>query len=167
MLFTGQSEHAIDGKQRLAIPAKYRNQWDPVRDGGAWVCIPWPTGLLRLYTESTFAALARQSEMSLTPDEDLAELQATLFGLAERLEMDTAGRITIPAHHRKLTGLSDEVTVVGAGDRLEIRPRQTWSDTTPDRFQALPDLARRVEARRRGLTQTPPAAFPATPGRTD
>ena len=58
MLFTGYSEHSIDSKLRLAIPAKYRNQWDSVRDGNAWFCIPWPSGLLRLYTESQFNRLA-------------------------------------------------------------------------------------------------------------
>lgn len=148
MLFTGQSEHTIDAKQRLAIPAKYRNQWDAARDGGAWVCIPWPTGHLRLYTESTFAALAQQGEASLTPDEDLAELQTTLFGLAERLEMDSAGRVIIPQQHMKLTGLSGEVSIVGAGDRLEVRSRGDWTSTTTDRFQALPKLVQRIQQRR-------------------
>lgn len=150
MLFTGQSDHTIDGKQRLAIPAKHRNQWDPVRDGSAWICIPWPTGHLRLYTEATFTSLAKQGEMTLTPDEDLAELQATLFGLAERLEMDSAGRIIIPPQQKKLAGLGDEVTIVGAGDRLEVRAREHWASTTPERFAALPDLVRRIEARKRG-----------------
>lgn len=150
MLFTGQSEHTIDAKQRLAIPAKYRNQWDPVRDGGAWVCIPWPTGHLRLFTESTFSAFARQKEPTLTPDEDTAELQTTIFGLAERLEMDSAGRINIPHQHLKLTGLEagSEVAVVGAGDRLEVRPRGTWTQTTPERFNALPKLIERIAQRR-------------------
>ena len=148
MLFTGQSEHSIDAKQRLAIPAKYRNQWDAARDGGAWVCIPWPTGHLRLYTESTFAALARQGEMSLTPDEDLAELQTTLFGLAERLEMDSAGRVIIPQQHLKLAGIGAEVSVVGAGDRLEVRNRGQWTAAAASRFEALPKLVERIQQRK-------------------
>mgnify|MGYP000998081643 CR=1 FL=1 len=90
MLFTGHSEHSIDSKLRLAVPARYRNLWDPARDGGAWVCIPWPTGHLRLYTEATFSRMAEQGEMSLTPDETTAELETSLYGLAERLEMDSA-----------------------------------------------------------------------------
>lgn len=149
MLCTGQSEHTIDSKQRLAIPAKYRNQWDAARDGGAWFCIPWPTGHLRLYTETTFTNLARQGEMSLTPDEDLAELQSTLFGLAERLEMDSAGRVNIPQQHLKLAGIGSEVTVVGAGDRLEVRNRSAWTDGTLERFNALPKLIERTKSKKR------------------
>ncbi len=42
MHFTGYSEHTIDAKQRLAIPAKYRAQWDDKRDGTAWYGVPWP-----------------------------------------------------------------------------------------------------------------------------
>ena len=47
MLFTGHSEHTIDAKLRLAIPAKYRNNLTPERDGLAWFCVPWPGGVLR------------------------------------------------------------------------------------------------------------------------
>lgn len=163
MLFTGQSEHSIDAKQRLAIPAKYRNQWDASRDGGAWICVPWPTGHLRLYTESTFASLARQTDMSLTPDEDLAELQTTIFGLAERLEMDSAGRVIIPQQHLKLTGLGSDVAIVGAGDRLEVRARGEWTGTTADRFKALPNLIERIQ-QRRAMGGLPPSRGSNGPG---
>lgn len=167
MLFTGQSEHAIDAKQRLAVPAKYRNQWDAARDGAAWVCIPWPTGHLRLYTESEFQRLARQGEMTLTPDEDVAELQTTLFGLAERLEMDSAGRIVIPPQHLKLARISGDVTIVGAGNRLEIRGRGEWTESTAARFEALPRLVERIEARKRatfGPTPRWPSGAPEGAG---
>ena len=94
MLFTGTSELQIDAKQRLAVPAKYRNQWDSSRDGGAWVCVPWPTGrLLRLYTEGAFVRLSEQLASSIAPTEAQADFDASFYGYAERLEVDTAGRI--------------------------------------------------------------------------
>ncbi|MCW5764492.1 MAG: hypothetical protein KIT68_00785 [Phycisphaeraceae bacterium] len=150
VLFTGYSEHQIDPKQRLAIPAKYRNQWDPSRDGGAWYCVPWPDGHLRLYTESTFTELARRGETSLTPGQLEAELESTLFGFAERLEMDSAGRIALPKRHLELTGLKSDVVVVGARVRLEVRDRAAWQKQSEDRFKQLPGLIAQIEAYRRG-----------------
>jgi MraZ protein len=148
VLFTGSSNHIIDAKSRLAIPAKYRGQWDPVRDGAAWFCLPWPTGHLRLYTEGRFSALAQQQgHDSLVLDEDQAQLESDLFGFAERLEPDTAGRITLPKPLLDFVKLAPErdVVVVGARSRLEVHDRAAWEASAAKRFSALPDLIKRLQ----------------------
>lgn len=151
MLFTGHSEHTIDAKLRLAIPAKYRARLDESRDGSTWYSVPYPGGVIRLYTQARFEALAQEAPDSLTPGDDEAELEASLFGHAEQLEMDAAGRITLPKHHLDLAGLSSrDVVVVGARNRLEIRDRATWQAGAADRFARLPTLVARIEAKRTG-----------------
>lgn len=150
MLFTGHAELTIDAKQRLAIPSKYRSQWDTSRDGNAWFCVPWPDGSLRLYTEKRFESLAEQGQHSLTPGQDEAALEAELYGFAERIEMDSAGRITLPKSHLELAGLSSDVVVLGARNRLEVRDRGRWMQTRDERFAQLPALVARIEAKRAG-----------------
>jgi len=150
VLFTGNSDHTIDSKLRLAIPAKYRNQLDPQRDGLAWYCVPWPGGVLRLYTEKQFEALASRDATSLTPGEDEADLEAQLFGFAERLETDGQGRVGIPRLHLDLAKLhTTEVVIVGARNRLEVRDRGAWLAGQQERFAKLPSLVARVEANKR------------------
>ncbi|MCC6659345.1 MAG: hypothetical protein IT437_00525 [Phycisphaerales bacterium] len=149
MIFTGHSEHSIDAKLRLAIPAKYRAQWDTKRDGDAWYSVPYPDGVIRVYTASTFERVAANAPDSLTPDADEAELDAALFGQAERLEMDSAGRITLPRRHLDLAGLNTgEVVVVGARNRLEVRDRAKWQAGEQERFARLPALVARIEGKR-------------------
>lgn len=150
MLFTGFAELNIDAKGRLAIPAKYRAQWDPERDGTGWVCVPWPNRTIRVYPEQTFAQLADSAEQSLTPDEDAAELEATLFGLAELITPDSAGRIMLSKEHLRLTGLTGEVVVTGARNRLEISDRVAWRAAQQERFNSLPKLVERIDRRRGG-----------------
>lgn len=145
MLFIGSSEHTIDAKLRLAVPAKYRNHWVAERDGGAWICVPWSTGHLRLYTEADFSKLAESSPSTLTPDQATATLEADFFSLAERLEMDSAGRIQLPRQHVELTGLKSEVAVVGARNRLEIHDLEKWKATQKQRFEALPNLITQLQ----------------------
>lgn len=163
MLFTGHTEATIDAKQRLAIPAKYRAQWDGAKDGSAWMCIPWPGGMLRLFTETRFAELAEMRGQSLTPGADEADLDADLFGLAERLEMDAQGRVRLPIGHLDLSNLLRtpasggsivpvEVVVIGARNRLEVRERRGWMESQKERFARLPDLVARVEQSRRHET---------------
>lgn len=144
MLFTGHSLHSIDAKHRLSIPAKYRSQWDQTRDGSAWYCVPWPGGILRLYTEAAFQKMADAIEQSLMPAEDQAALDADVFSLAERLEMDSQGRIALPAMHLELTGLTGEVAVIGARNRLEVRDRTSWLESQNERFRRLPTLVERT-----------------------
>lgn len=147
MLFTGSSNLTIDAKSRLAIPAKYRAQWDAVRDGAAWFCLPWPTGHLRLYTEGRFNALAQQGKDSLTLNEDEAQLESDLFGFAERIEPDSAGRITLPKPLMDFVKLGPErdVVIVGARSRLEVHDRAAWEASAAQRFAALPDLIKRLQ----------------------
>lgn len=148
MVFTGEHEHTIDAKQRLAIPAEIRGRWRPEEDGAGWFAVPWRGGLIRLYTESDFHARALGRTLTLTPDEDEAELQATLFGLSARLEMDSAGRVRLPEEMLALVGLGTEVVLVGCGDRLEVRDRATWRKSKRARLEQIPELMARISARK-------------------
>src|SRR5690606_37635795 len=123
-------------------------QWSEDEHGSAFYAVPWPGNLIRLYTERHFRTLASSRSLTLTPDEDEAELQATLFGLSRRVEMDKAGRIRLHEDLLAMTGLSKEVVLIGAGDRLEIRDRAAWTATKNDRLNQLPELIRRINARK-------------------
>ena len=149
-MFTGEFEHTIDAKNRLAIPAPIRSAWRTEEEGAGWFAVPWRDGLIRLYTERDFHARAMSRQVTLTPDEDEAELQASLFGLSARLEMDSAGRVRLPEDMLKLVGLGPEVTLVGAGDRLEVRDRAAWRESRTQRMKQMPALMARISARQNG-----------------
>lgn len=146
MIFTGFAELTIDAKQRLAIPAKFRSLLDPARDGDAFYCIPWPGHGLMLFTQPMFRQFASQAEGTLTPGEDEQEFETSFFGLTERLELDSAGRITIPKLHLELTKLPSEVVVVGARYRLEVMDRAAWAAGMQGRFEKLAQRARNFRA---------------------
>ncbi len=140
MIFAGHYEHTIDSKGRLAIPAEVRAQWRAEEHGAAWFAVPVGDGVIRLYTETEFRSWAQSLRHGLTPRLAEAELNATLFGLSSRLEMDAAGRIRVPEEMLGLTGLGSEVALVGAGGWLEIRDRKAWRDSIRDRLRKLPGL---------------------------
>ena len=152
MPFTGQAEAIIDAKQRLAIPAKFRSRWSPETDGETWYCVPWPQdGVLRLYTERQFESmpLAQGVTSSLTPDQNLADLQVAIYGNAEQLNVDANNRIRLQAWQLELVAMPKEVMVIGAGDRLEIRSKEQWRREMQQRFN---DLRRLVDRRENGTS---------------
>ncbi|MFG0246441.1 MAG: division/cell wall cluster transcriptional repressor MraZ [Phycisphaerales bacterium JB052] len=151
MPFTGQAEATIDAKQRLAIPAKFRNRWSPEQDGQTWFCVPWPeTGALRLYTEKMHNDLftAGRRDPSLTPDEDQAELDVILHSVTEQVDVDSNNRIRLPAWQVEALKLPKEVVVLGAGDRLEIRARDEWQNEFNDRLSKMAQLSKTLSARK-------------------
>ena len=142
MTFSGSSEHTIDDKNRLSIASKFRAELPPsVR---AWYCVPWPTGELRLYPESTFLELSSQWEQSLAPTDEEAEMVSTLFEFAEKLEMDSGGRIRLPKKHIRLVGIGSAVAVTGANNRLVIRDLESWQAEEQNRFEKLRNLVART-----------------------
>lgn len=147
MLFTGHSEHTIDAKQRLAIPAKHRFWGDGV--GPAWFCMPLPHGPLRLYPESVFKILADQGGDSLTPEESVAEFESTFYAYTEKLELDSAHRIVLPKSHLQRAGIGSDIVLVGARKRLEVWDKAKWFASDEERFNRLPSLMARVEDRKR------------------
>ncbi|MHC4975390.1 MAG: division/cell wall cluster transcriptional repressor MraZ [Planctomycetota bacterium] len=148
MLFTGHYEHSIDAKGRLAIPADIRSRWSGERDGNSWFAVPWIGRIIRLYTETGFRTRASAYSASLTPDEDIAELNTTLFGLTRRLELDASGRVRLPDELLELAGLHSTVVLIGAGDWLEVRDRDEWKQSLSTRLGQLPELMKRVELKR-------------------
>lgn len=134
MIFTGYFEHAIDAKNRLAIPSKFRARLDRERDGSGFVIVPGqPADRLWLYTERHFERLAERADSDLIPDDAQLKYEQVFFPLAEFLELDTQGRILIPEKMLRRANLGREVVICGVRDHLEIR--------RADEFEREIDLA--------------------------
>ena len=68
-------------------------------------------------------------------------MERIFFGSATELELDTQGRVTIPAKYRERVGLGDEVLIIGARDRLELWNTATYRETLAQiRVEELKDL---------------------------
>lgn len=128
MVITDRYDHAIDEKNRLAVPSEIRRAMDPEIDGIAFYLVP-EGRYLQLIPEKLFQRLAGHAAAGLNIPGDLARARRLLFASASRLEPDKQGRVIIPdrfmadAKNRDPFSdavLSREVTLVGAGDRAEL-----------------------------------------------
>mgnify|MGYP001157854975 CR=1 FL=1 len=151
LLFTGQAEIAIDDKQRLSIPAKFRSQLPVAEAGMSWFSVPWPTNsIIRLYPEDEFRRLTARFGGSIAPTEDEAELETTLLSVSEQVSMDKNYRVRLPAWQLEELGLSGDVMVLGVRNRLEVWSRDVWNQSRRERFGRLQQLVERIDARQRG-----------------
>ena len=115
--FVGYGTHRpkLDDKGRLTIPARFR----PGLADGVVVC-GWFTNTLSVFPEDEFDALVRK----VRPTANLSERHMAFFRLlvsgAEVQQLDSQGRISIPASHRKYAGLVKDCVDNGLGERLEV-----------------------------------------------
>jgi MraZ protein len=121
-MFLGEYEHTIDAKGRMAVPAKFRGQLDrgAVISKGMGHC-------LSVYT------MARWEEKSAAlvegkTDEELRDFERRIYPSASEVELDNQGRLVIPARLRTYAGLTNDVTVAGVRDHIEIWDRVTWQE---------------------------------------
>jgi MraZ protein len=166
MLFTGEYEHTIDAKQRMAIPSEIRAQLAAAagegEGSGALYLAPGPNGHPWLWPEQTFVAMAGALEKSLLPPEELMEFEEFLFSQSRRLEIDNAGRVRLPERAIADAGLGQSVVILGVKDHLELRDPAKWSR------QRTENMARQAEIMlkaRRALDQQRQGGSPGGGGR--
>jgi MraZ protein len=152
VLFTGEHEHTIDAKQRLAIPAEFREQLDRAEaQADALYIAPGSNGHLWLWPEPTFERMTGALEASLLPGEELMDFEEFIFPQSRRLEIDKAGRIRIPEQMLSEFGLGQTVVILGMKDHLELRDPAQWSVRRQQNLSRSAEILRRArDAMRNG-----------------
>ncbi len=142
-MFLGEYRHSIDNKNRLTVPARYRE----LMEEGAYILRGFDRNLMVLTTKAFEAISHRIDQMSLT-DPAARDLRRLIFGSTSRLEMDKTGRILIPDFLCQKTGLTcdNEAVLVGQGSYFEIWSTDEWvlqqhaldeAEANSERFKVL------------------------------
>jgi MraZ protein len=126
MLFLGEFEHALDAKQRLAVPSELRACMPSDGEDAVFVAAPGPNGFLWLWPEDTFAELAKALGGSLVGDDSLQSFERLVFSQSARTPLDKAGRIRIPDRMLERFGLAGTIVILGVRDHLELCTPQQW-----------------------------------------
>jgi MraZ protein len=124
-MFLGQFRHNLDPKNRLTIPARYRD----LLAEGAYVTRGFDGNLI-VYTAATFHVITQQANQTSVTDPAARQLKRLLFSNADFIEVDRAGRILIPDFLRESAGLENEVVISGMGDHFEIWSPERWMQET-------------------------------------
>ena len=142
--FTGEYEHRLDDRGRLAIPSPYR--W--LFEGGGYL-LPGADGQLELFTPEGYQAEKRIRTVSGMRRLSERRLARRFFGRVRRVEIDRQGRILIPQQMREERQLSGPTVLIGMGDYLEIWNPTVWqseqSEIDESYAELLQDLADAID----------------------
>jgi transcriptional regulator MraZ len=143
-MLLGEYEHTLDDKNRLTLPAKFRQAF-----AEGVVVTRGLDGCLYAFRRADWARLveSRLSSLdSLRPEG--RRLQRHFFSGATESELDKQGRVMIPPSLIDHAKLGKDVVVAGVNDRLEIWDRAAWRKELAEVEGSAEDVAERLATQR-------------------
>ncbi len=130
MALTGTFERALDDKKRIAVPKTLRDEFgSSVTEGIQHLYVaPGQDKSLALYAPAAFEVLAQRLAGSTSSRSEVLNFQRFLFSRAEKVELDSQGRIRIPERLVGFAELKREVVLLGVQDHAEIWDKELWQD---------------------------------------
>jgi MraZ protein len=130
MLLLGRSQHSLDDKNRIVLPASYRD----LLHGPLYFALG-EENQVAIWPEEAFAAkaaLKKERELTGGPEGRREHLRFTMN--ASVVKIDAQFRVPIPENLRNEADLdrSRPISIVGANDRIEI-----WDTIRLDAYLAM------------------------------
>lgn len=126
-MFRGVATVNLDSKSRLVVPARYRDAL-LASAGGRVVVTADPTRCLLLYPLPAWEPVEQRLNGLSDFDPRTRSLKQLMVGYAHDMEMDSAGRVLLPAMLKKFAGLDKGVVLVGQGGKIELWDESRWDE---------------------------------------
>jgi MraZ protein len=121
-MLLGEYEHTIDDKNRLTLPARFREAF-----GDGVVVTRGLDTCLYVLTRDEWEQMVEENLRPLDPlSREARELERYFFSAAAEANLDRQGRVMIPPPLAGYANLGREVVVAGVRNRLEIWDRDAW-----------------------------------------
>jgi len=137
-VFQGASQLTLDGKGRVSIPSRHRDVLTAQCEGRLTLT-RHPDGCLLVYPRPVWEA--RREDIAALPYAARA-LQRLLLGNAADTEIDSAGRVLVPAELRAAAALERDVMLLGMATHFELWDLGRLAQQEQGQLaQALPESA--------------------------
>jgi len=118
----------MDAKGRMALPGRYRETVMVASEGRLVVTIDMRESCLLVYPLNEWETVQAKLESLSNINPQARLLQRLLIGHATDLELDSAGRLLLPAMLRDYAGLEKKLVLVGQGNKIEIWSANHWQN---------------------------------------
>jgi MraZ protein len=143
-MFFGEYEHTIDDKNRLTLPARFRDVF-----AGGVVLTRGLDQCVDVFPRADWNALVEARLAPLDPfAPETRALKRFFFSAATDAELDKQGRVLVPPSLARRAKLGREVVVAGVHDHLEVWDRAAWNDTVTKVEGSADDVAERLAQNR-------------------
>ena len=142
-MFYGEYQHSLDNKDRVIIPAKFREIFKENYVEKFFIT----RGLdqcLFVFTEESWRAQEKKfRDLSFTKGE-ARKFNRLFFSGAGEVICDKQGRILIPSYLKSYADIKEDVVIIGVSDRIEIWSREKWNEFFEQNKGNFEDLAEKL-----------------------
>jgi MraZ protein len=138
-MFLGDYQHTLDAKGRVSLPAKFRAEMT-----GSVVVAKGLDECLYIYPADEYAKFTASLVAGNDFDPRKREVRRFFMTGASETELDSAGRVSLPAGLRAYAHLTKDVAVTGNGNRIEIWDAGAWSSYNGASTDKIEDLAKEL-----------------------
>jgi MraZ protein len=143
-MLLGEYEHVIDDKNRLTLPAKFREAF-----AEGVVLTRGLDGCLFAYRRPDWTRLVESRLATLDPlSQEGRRISRFFFSGAAEADLDKQGRVMVPASLIEHAKLGRDVVVAGVNDHLEIWDRAAWRRELERVEGSAEDVAERLAEKR-------------------
>lgn len=121
-MFLGTHTPKLDDKGRVILPAKFRHE---LAEG--LVVTRGQENCLYVFSSAEFNELHERIRQAPVTSRAARDFLRVFLSGASAETPDSQNRITLPANLREYAGLGKDLTVIGAGSRVEIWDTATWN----------------------------------------
>lgn len=137
--FMGEYRHALDPKNRLIIPSKFRELL-----GEQFVITRGSDRCLAVYPLDEWSRVQQSFPSQAIATADYRKFSRLLYAGAVTGEFDSQGRALIPAHLTEYAGIDRDVVIIGVGTRLEVWGADGWDAYRSEAEDAFGDVIERI-----------------------
>jgi len=141
MALTGTFQRTLDDKQRLAIPKRLRDAMGDSELTELYVA-PEVGRSLSVFSPRTFERRAARIEELSPARSSVTNYLRLYYSQAERVEIDSQGRIRLPERLVDFAQLRQDVVLLGVHDHMEIWDLLVWNAFLKEHSQEFDRLAR-------------------------
>ncbi len=132
-MFSGMSNHSIDAKGRVVLPAKFRDEL-----GDAfYVAQGFGTPCIQVMSKEVFEHFC--SQIMQLPANKAMILQYTFTATAVEVSLNSQGRVQLPQTLRENAKLDSDALVIGLNNRIEIWSKSVFEDYVNSQKDQLAD----------------------------
>lgn len=121
LMLVGKYRHSLDGKNRLFIPAKHREQL-----GEKFVITRNVDQSLSVYSMEEWEKYTEK--LSVLPKTQARTIARFIYSNASEVVPDSQGRVIITPELKEFAAIEKNAVIVGCGDYSEIWSEERWNE---------------------------------------
>ena len=139
-MLIGEYIHSLDSKGRLIMPAKLREDM-----GEKFIITTGLDGCLFGFSMPEWKQFEDKLKTLPITNKNARNFVRFFLSGATECELDKQGRFLIPGKLREVASLDKDVTIIGAGTRIEIWNKEKWEEHNSEENLSIAEIEKDME----------------------